>query len=87
VKVVIIKTEDFEARALHFQEMPAVMLLEMMDETLSDGRRVAVMLDVIRKSLLDPSKIVEFNALSMNAMQEVLNQYVKAAPTELEWSE
>jgi len=82
LRTVFISTEDFEAEAIYYGDMP---LAEMMtvSAVLNPIDRVKAWVDLMEKAILDPAKAAEFGALPFEAAMIVCALYLKLDPREM----
>jgi NMD protein affecting ribosome stability and mRNA decay len=84
MKVVKIKTGDFEAEAISWNELPSRDVLRFFAEE-NESKKVVIMADLIESAILDPAKAEEFKALSFAGLVEVIDAYVASKPREAIW--
>jgi hypothetical protein len=79
MRVVEIVTEDFQARAIFYGDMP---LKEMMrvSEHADPVKRVRSWVELMEKAILDPGKSEEFQELPFESAMTVCALYLKLEP-------
>lgn len=78
MRIVPIKTEDFQADAYFIGDLPLKYGLEL---ALAEGpKQFAVICDVIKIALVDQAKVPEFEALSFNEALDVASAYLQWNP-------
>lgn len=85
-RVVHIRTDQFEADALHYTELPAVLIARLTQEQ-SGSRLITLCAELLRRAVLDPEKAAQVNSLSLDAFGDVVDAYLNARPKTFDWDE
>ena len=82
MKIVHIRTEDFEADALFIGEMPASQVLRISAESHS-GKQSLLAYQLFKRAILDDEKRNDFEALSFDQVVRILSAYSTASPVDV----
>jgi hypothetical protein len=86
MKIVQLRTPDFEADAIFIGDMPAkeVMNISIQREV---GEQAYALMKTVRRAILDPNLAAEFDALTFDQMTRVLNEYCTKKPIYYDWED
>ena len=79
LRTVDIRTDEFEAEAIFYGDMPLVEMLTV-SKAENPIERVRAWVDLMQKAILDPAKAAEFGALPFEAAMIVCSLYLKLQP-------
>ena len=79
MRVVEIVTEDFEARAIFYGDMPLKDMMLVSEHT-DSVKRVRSWVELMAKAILDPDKVEEFQELPFESAMTVCALYLKLEP-------
>lgn len=82
MRIVHIRTEDFEADALFIGEMPANQVIRISAES-HPGKQGLLAYQLFKRAIVDQDKRRDFEALSFDQAIRVLTAYSTASPVDV----